>query len=72
MSAAKRSVQPLVGPAMETDTWKAIGACMDVIGENWDNGTHYGFVKANWNRLDRHLAKIEAAAKRARKHLRPN
>jgi len=65
-------VGAVVGPVMEADPWKRLGACLDVIGENWDNGTHYGFVKADWNKLDRHLAKIETSAKKARRLLRPN
>ena len=66
------TAESIVGPVMETCEWKRLGACLDVIGENWDNGTHYGFVKADWQRLDRHLAKIEREAKKARKLLRPN
>ena len=41
-------VEAVVGPVVESDEWKRLGAYLDVIGENWDQGTHYGFVKADW------------------------
>ena len=62
----------LLGVDAETDDWKALGHCMDVIGECWDDGVSSGFVRANWTLLDRHLVTIINQAKKARKLLRPN
>ena len=72
MSGQTIDPSALLGVDAETDDWKALGHCMDVIGECWDDGVSSGFVRANWTLLDRHLVTIINQAKKARKLLKPN
>jgi len=69
MSGQTIDSSAVLGVDAETDDWKALGHCMDVIGECWDDGVSSGFVRANWTLLDRHLVTIINQAKKARKLL---
>ena len=72
MSGMNCKLERLVRLTPETPRWKKMGACLDSIGEAWEEAVNPGFVTADDALLCEQLRVIENAARRARRIMQPN